>query len=159
MNLAHRIPTAAEVAKKFSLLMVEYIGESNRSDVAERNLAETDKSICHSHDKCDANQFMIWALESFGVEFSTEEGSEFDRLSDVAWAIAKRAGFVPMEILVPDATRAKPLNALPNLTGGEVLMLLSGLESIRAGIGDGQTILLASVDSLVAKIKGQTVAI
>jgi hypothetical protein len=57
--------------------------------VFERNEAEPDKLICHSHDFCDANQCMLDAFARLGcpVEFESLN-DELGELIEAAWAMA-----------------------------------------------------------------------
>lgn len=57
------------------------------------NAKETNKSICHSHDFCDANEAMIQAwqsLTSLDLDCGDDGHAE---LMNKAWDISKSAGF------------------------------------------------------------------
>lgn len=62
------------------------VGPENFAEIKRRNAAEADKSICHSHDFCDANEGMILAL-SHGLGRLDQE-PDFD-LVNRAWNIAR----------------------------------------------------------------------
>jgi hypothetical protein len=88
------------VAAKFCEIIKEWIGTLGVAKVVELNAEDPDKSVCHSHDFCDANQAMIDACEAYGIKFSTEDGSDFDKVCDKAWAVAKKAGFDARRVTV-----------------------------------------------------------
>lgn len=88
-----------ELAFRFSRLLLDDIGAANLATVIERNAANVNPSVCHSHDFCDANMTMLTAWQvtfSVGVEngpaFMTGDSEMAD--SDLerwnrAWAFAK----------------------------------------------------------------------
>lgn len=76
---------AVELAKAFSEELGRVLTAEQMDEVNRLNATETNKSICHSHDFCDANQVMLDAL---GGE---NEGQ--DDLITQAWDIAKNAEF------------------------------------------------------------------
>jgi hypothetical protein len=60
------------------------------------NASEPDPNICHSHDFCDANVFMLEAVNGFlGLEEDdySSENEEQNELFNAAWAVAKDKGF------------------------------------------------------------------
>lgn len=78
-------------AWNFAAKIAEVHTEEEFKAIVEANAAETDPSICHSHDFCDANELMMIAYcEVFAI---TEE--EFDMTEEImnnineAWAIAR----------------------------------------------------------------------
>lgn len=83
MNIAQKI------ARLFTLGLQETLTVSQWRDLLARNTAETDATICHSHDFCDANVPMAMA-------FAVVLGREVDlripedvRIWNETWAIAK----------------------------------------------------------------------
>lgn len=81
-----------QLAATFSCLLEEETSGEQFADMIRRNAVETDPSICHSHDLCDANQVMLDAMELHGWEYgggSSEENAFVSR----AWDAAKRARF------------------------------------------------------------------
>jgi len=87
------IPTAEQLADKFSAILNGWLNPETLAEVRRRNRNEHNLSICHSHDFCDPNQAMIDALEAFGIEFDVQSDEQTD-LIDSAWNIAKAKGFV-----------------------------------------------------------------
>ncbi len=83
------IPTANELAAEFCKLMRAQLSADELADVVETNQLETDQSICHSHDYCDANQVMLDALAVFGLDFEPD-GCD---LINKAWKLATASGF------------------------------------------------------------------
>lgn len=77
------------VARRFSIVLLGWLGHRTMELVNMRNEQQTDKSICHSHDFCDANQAMIDALEANGIEWSTDQID----LCNAAWDLAKANRF------------------------------------------------------------------
>lgn len=82
-------PTAAELAAAFCKQLRADLSPAELAVVVERNAAETDPNICHSHDFCDPNQSMIDALATFGMEFEPELCAPINE----AWTLAKASGF------------------------------------------------------------------
>lgn len=101
----NELPKPAEVAKKFSTILREWLTPKQidhvncqnilREILAERLEGKTD-NICHSHDYCDANMAMLEAMQSFG--FDCDEiihDEQKTALWNEAWNIAKAARFNP----------------------------------------------------------------
>ena len=88
------LPTPAAVASKFSGILRQWLSDSEIAEAIERNAAETDKSICHLHDFCDANVAMLEALQSFKLDGTDiYEDDDLMRLWSDAWALAAKSGF------------------------------------------------------------------
>lgn len=92
------LPLVTAVAIKFADLIWVRVGDDGRKQIQALNAAESDTRICHSHDFCDANEYMMDALESVhylrGKPFNfNPEDEEQGKLIADAWEIAKRAGF------------------------------------------------------------------
>lgn len=86
------------LARNFSRRLAYYIGVVGIAKANERNAAEPNPSICHSHDFCDANVAMAEAFEHVrGHEPDVQSESDM-RLFSAAWDAAKRAGFNPDKI-------------------------------------------------------------
>jgi hypothetical protein len=80
------------MAKIFSGLLRDELTAGQMASVIELNRAETSRSICHSHDFCDANMTMARAFRLLGEDTSD------NALWDAAWDAAKEAEFfVPGE--------------------------------------------------------------
>lgn len=80
------------LANKFSMVLRSWLTDAEMREVIERNKAETTRSVCHSHDFCDANMAMQEAAESFGLTF--DAGSdECAALWNSAWDLAKKNNF------------------------------------------------------------------
>lgn len=70
-----------------------FMSDEQLAEAAERNKAETNQNICHTHDFCDANQCMIDAV---GEEFANS-GVQNDRIV-AAWSLARSWEFkIPCE--------------------------------------------------------------
>jgi hypothetical protein len=85
-------PNAYELATAFSRILRDTLTDEQLSDVRARNAAETNPSICHSHDYCDANQVMIDALQSVGYPYSMDDDALFALECD-AWELARAGKF------------------------------------------------------------------
>jgi len=87
---SNQILTVDQLAREFSRILRDRLTPKQLSHVVALNRSEINPSICHSHDVCDPNQAMIDALESFGIEWSTELGE----LIDAAWEISRSSDFI-----------------------------------------------------------------
>jgi len=85
-------PDAYDLAAAFSRILRDTLTAEELSDVRERNAAEANPSICHSHDYCDANQCMIDALEIVGYSYAGGNESQ-DALINDAWELALAGKF------------------------------------------------------------------
>ena len=94
------------LAREFSATLREWLRPDELAEVVDRNRAETDSYICHSHDFCDPNMAMLGAMETVvGIdvdEVMVEEGNEAIQNAETAplmtawneaWEIAKRNEF------------------------------------------------------------------
>lgn len=88
------------IAAGFALSVHEYAtkrlidGERRYQEMLQNNKAETDPSICHTHDLCDANVFMASSIEAdVGVDPAASEDLLNDAamidLWNAAWDLAK----------------------------------------------------------------------
>jgi len=67
------------IGAAFARLLRNAMTREQFSMMMNRNYAETEENICHSHDFVDANHYMQLALEAHGVTLGdiTEEQSKF----------------------------------------------------------------------------------
>lgn len=78
-----------EVASQFILNLKREISFSNFGEMVERNEAEEDSNICHSHDFCDSNVLMAEAIsEVMGIDVDTRSTSQLD-FWNKSWNLAK----------------------------------------------------------------------
>lgn len=80
------------LAAKFSTILSSWLSEEEMQEVVKRNQAETDRSVCHSHDFCDANMAMQEAVESFGLTINADSDADA-ALWNAAWDLAKKSNF------------------------------------------------------------------
>lgn len=59
-------PTATALARSFARALRHEVGRKSYHEIVRLNAAETDPSICHSHDFCDANMAMLSAWNAEG---------------------------------------------------------------------------------------------
>lgn len=83
---------ARKLAIMFSKIVSSHLGEVCLAEVVALNNAETDSSICHSHDFIDPNQSMIDAMDELGIELNLQDEKQV-ALINSAWDIAKRNNF------------------------------------------------------------------
>ena len=57
--------TYNQLANAFSKMISAWLTDEEFAEMIKRNKAETNDSICHSHDFCDANMAMFEILEDF----------------------------------------------------------------------------------------------
>ncbi|MDX0622864.1 hypothetical protein GOD54_23480 [Sinorhizobium medicae] len=94
------IQTKIRLAKAFGTLIQEALTRHQFNTVLDRNKSESDDGVCHSHDFCDANMYMLEAFEAeLGRKPSFLDGTD-DAAENLdlavwndAWAIAKAADF------------------------------------------------------------------
>lgn len=80
--------TKHKIAQSFVNILKEWLSEAEFTEVVKRNAEDKDKSICHSHDFCDANMAMDEAFnENLLYLDYTEEN--INLFSD-AWREAKK---------------------------------------------------------------------
>lgn len=88
MNAADKIRVAHELASRFCLRLSKCLTHEEWTELGELTRAETDPSVCHSHDHVDANQVMIDAYgEVTGTEWDCSDLC--GELCDAAWDLAK----------------------------------------------------------------------
>lgn len=85
------------VARAFCKELRAYLTPSLIGKVVARNKREENKSICHSHDFCDANQIMLNAFQRCRLINPASERaqneSDANSLWNDAWTIARKAEF------------------------------------------------------------------
>jgi hypothetical protein len=86
---------AYKLAKAFAEELNSVLTAEQMDLVNDRNAFEKDKSVCHSHDVCDANMVMLDAMSLLGIEIGSEG---FDDLFNEAWLIAGSNKFSPVMI-------------------------------------------------------------
>lgn len=82
-----------ELASEFAKQLRSDLTEVELYTAVNLNNEETDPSICHSHDFCDANQSMLNAMYSLGMEFESDS-AEQAKLLGAAWELARAFDFV-----------------------------------------------------------------
>ena len=84
------------IAVEFCRQMTAALAPTHLQAVRERNAAETNPGVCHSHDVTDANELMLtaWMVARPDDDFECIRNDD-ESLSawDEAWALAKAAGF------------------------------------------------------------------
>lgn len=83
------------LAKAFTIELRETLTAEEWGFMYERNKAEANPQVCHSHDFCDANECMAEAWKKLGgddeqVLSNTPEGDEARGIWNAAWDLAKR---------------------------------------------------------------------
>ena len=92
MTTASRTVSVDRLAAEFARRLRRDLGLRKLAVVVKRNAAETNPSVCHSHDFCDANEVMRTALEALGLDpVATHEARP--GLWVAAWDLARRRGF------------------------------------------------------------------
>lgn len=76
-----------ELARKFCELMCAALTPAQLVRVKFANHAETNPSVCHTHDYCDANEVMAEACDLCDV------GADDTEIQQAAWDLAKKAQF------------------------------------------------------------------
>lgn len=87
------IQTTEQLAAKFSEVLRRWLKPKQLEKINRLNRHETNKSICHSHDFCDANQAMLDAMEALGMSDFNPSDESLMELINAAWDMAKAAGF------------------------------------------------------------------
>lgn len=84
------------LAREFCKQLKETLTPTEFSESQQRNLADPDPRICHSHDFCDANQIMLNAMDELGIDDDVvwNEDNDGTELVNAAWDIAKAANYV-----------------------------------------------------------------
>lgn len=83
------LPEADTLATHFIAVLREWLTYDERWRVISRNARETDSSVCHSHDFCDANEAMERAFHLAGwKDVDTSDEHVCARFNE-AWALAQ----------------------------------------------------------------------
>lgn len=110
-------PTPTELADAFSKHLRETLTAEQLRKVVIRNRHETEPTVCHSHDFCDANESMLEAAWETGAckrgEFRADD-SELADIMDLAWGHAKGNQFRPLE----DSIEREPFDQLGSAIRG-----------------------------------------
>ncbi len=103
----------SRLANTFSSLLVNELGAEVTVQIVERNEADGDLAVCHSHDFLDANEVMAEAwMEIFKFEIDPREECQI-RMWGAAWQIARANHFHLVQEEWPD-----PANAAGNVPIG-----------------------------------------
>lgn len=82
--------TEAKLATAFVGILKTHLSPEDWTEMKQRNAAETSKSVCHSHDFCDANMAMLEAFVNvLGREAETDNESDV-LLWNAAWELASK---------------------------------------------------------------------
>jgi hypothetical protein len=88
-----------KLSKAFSRVLRDWLTVEQMVAVVQRNRAQDNPNVCHSHDFCDANMAMDEAFtkvvgrECEGEDPETGEEPEDFELWNAAWSLAKRNEF------------------------------------------------------------------
>ena len=100
-----------KLAKKFSKALENEIGKQNLLKVVAENKAETDSSICHSHDYCDANMVMDAALRAEGIRLEVPTSAADVKTWNKVWDAAKANIFFTTKLSKSDKEYNKEVDA------------------------------------------------
>lgn len=89
--------TKWDLAVEFSRQLEQAIGSVALESAVMENILESDPNICHTHDRCDANQCMLDAADALGIAFDPQDERQM-KLFNAAWDIAKECEFNEEEI-------------------------------------------------------------
>ena len=77
-------PRHVLLAEKFTESLRAALSPAEFAEMVDANANETNPNICHSHAYCDANQIMLNAMESLGIEYDADSALHSD-----AWTYAR----------------------------------------------------------------------
>jgi hypothetical protein len=89
-------PDSVEVTKiavQFSKRLLAYCGRENLNKAWVLNATDPDKEVCHSHDFCDANVFMMRAYRAVTGKKPNTTSDDVIAIWNAAWDIAKQNRF------------------------------------------------------------------
>jgi hypothetical protein len=87
-------PSVDALAVEFCDAMRDALTPEQMRQVVERNLAETDPGVCHSHDFCDANMVLHEVFMQHGMDLAKEDTpAAWVDLWNRTWNLAKARGF------------------------------------------------------------------
>lgn len=82
------------LAVEFSSVLNSWLTLEEMREVISRNIKESEKDICHSHDFCDANMAMHEVFMLHGMDVTSESGvSDFGQKWGEVWQLAKSERF------------------------------------------------------------------
>lgn len=84
--------TPQQLAEAFCRVLHKWLPDSAFTEINRLNTTPEYASACATHDFCDANQAMLDALQSLGLEWHGQD-DPLDPLIGEAWVIAKDSGF------------------------------------------------------------------
>ena len=88
-----------KLAREFSKIIGEWLTADQLADLLILNMTSQDKSICHTHDFCDANMAMLGACENLGItcfiDLDENDPAREESLDLIngAWDLAKENNF------------------------------------------------------------------
>ena len=80
------------LANRFADILRDWLTPGDWKEMRKRNAA-LPQGICASHDFCDANEAMLEAFQSFGIEPLPEQGEMPESIAaqwGAAWELAKK---------------------------------------------------------------------
>jgi len=82
------------LAKEFSKSLKIALTNEEMTELVQKNRAEVNQGICHSHDYCDANMVLHEVFMRYGMDVADEGGRErWGDMWDAAWNVAKSNEF------------------------------------------------------------------
>jgi hypothetical protein len=97
-KIQDRDEAVRKLALAFSRTLWTWLRTERMTEVIQRNRAQADKSICHSHDFCDANMAMDAAFQEVLGDSYLNFGPAEEELWDPAWDLAKANDFDPAKL-------------------------------------------------------------
>lgn len=88
MTASTEIPTAEALAERFVAILRDWMDADEWAEMCERNAAETQPGICHSHDFCDADMAMWEAWNELSPHTLEVQEENHTALWKQAWDIA-----------------------------------------------------------------------
>ncbi len=96
-----KVPEPWKLARELCIVLNDWLTPEQIAEANELNAAETNSSVCHSHDYCDANMAMHKACCTWEDPLTTGVPDTDNALMseawhncwDAAWTLAKDAGF------------------------------------------------------------------
>ncbi len=89
MSSMECLPAPEVVAAEFCSVLHRWLDPATITEINRRNATPEYGMSCATHDFCDANQAMIDALHSFGLEFD----HHLMALINAAWHLARERQF------------------------------------------------------------------
>lgn len=82
-----------DLAREFSRLLRRDLSARQMAEVVRLNDTEANKSVCHTHDFCDANMVMAEAFRNCGLPDAVTTNDDSTDLWNAAWDQAKADRF------------------------------------------------------------------